>query len=184
MRPLIHLSIAAMAVATGAALADCPADANEPEPVALGIMRLQPGLDATGATAWSRAIRREANARQLDPLIVVALVMRESSFHPDVAEGRRRGRLGEVGALQVMPGGYAMRFAPPDCRDQTDARCSIATGCAYLAHLRDHACPGSTWRWVAAYRWRTCPSEDAARRDRGALRLRELYERAGGRSWR
>ena len=182
MRPLLHLAVAVAAIMAGSLLYECTARGQGGPPLAVAVSRLQPRLRDEAARDWAEAIHRAARPHGLDPVLIAALVMRESSYDPDVAEGRRLGSRGEVGVLQVMPGGAALRFAPTRCR-QTEAWCSLATGCGYLAYQRDHGCPGSTWRWVAAYGRSRCPSEAEAREDVATIRARRLYLKAGGRGW-
>lgn len=175
--------LCALCILAAVSLAECRVWGAEPAvSTATAVSRLQPRLDADAARQWAEAIEHAARPHRLDPILIAALVMRESSYDPDVAEGRRVGSRGEVGVMQVMPGGAALLFAPPRC-SQAEAWCSLATGCGYLAYQRDHACPGSTWRWVAAYGRSRCPSEAEAREDTATRRARDLFRRAGGRGW-
>jgi len=150
---------------------------------AVAVARLAPHLSAARAREIGGAIDAAASAAGLDPVLVAAIAARESSFRPSVLDGTVRGARGEVGIMQVLPGGAALRHAPSGC-DQTELACSLATGCGYLAWLRDEGCPGSQWRWVAAYGRRRCPSEAEARQDAATLRARDYYRRVGGAAWR
>lgn len=163
---------------------DCDA-AGEPasmqlERVAMAVERLQPRLEPGASTRWAKVIMEAAEPNDLSPVLVAAFVRRESSFDPRVADGRIRGSYGELGCMQVLPGGVALRHARriSGCNsfeDQARPRCSLAAGSGYLAHLRDEVCPGSVWRWVSAYRFRSCPSEARARADRGAQVIRAFH---------
>lgn len=152
------------------------------QPLAEAVGRLQPRLTPQARATWAKAIADATAQHGLDPYLVAAMVMRESSFRADVAEGRRRGKLGEVGPLQVH--GVAWRFAPPGCTAKRgDARCWLQTGVNFLAHHRK-ACPGSTARWVASYAMRRCPSEATAKRSKTVRNARRWYAVAkGGVAW-
>jgi hypothetical protein len=79
--------------------------------------------------------------------------------------------------------GVALRFRPEGCTAELEgAECQIGTGTRFLAFCRD-TCPGSTWRWVAYYGRRSCPSEAEARLDRNANIAASLYARVGGTRW-
>jgi hypothetical protein len=140
------------------------------------LRELQPSVSREGAAILGREIDLAARANKLDPLLLVAIGYRESSWLRSVTLGHRRGSLGEVGAFQVH--GYGLRFAPrvngKRC-SQGEPACSIRTGARFLAHIRDEICQGSQWRWVAGYGRRSCPSEAQARRDKATLRARRIY---------
>ena len=132
------------------------------------------------------AVPRVALLRVVGPpgsgktLLIVSLVMRESSFRLDVEEGDTLGALGEVGLMQTH--GVALRFAPDGCQLAGDARCQIATGVRFLAFVRDR-CPGSPWRWVASYGMSHCATEEEARRDSATRRAFDYYRQLGGEGW-
>ena len=108
--------------------------------------------------------------------LLVAVAWRESHFRISVEEGRVRGRLGEVGLMQIH--GAALQFRPQNCgRDLPSARCQIFTGARYLAHLRD-ACPGPWQRWIAAYGSGECPRGAPWPRDVRVLEA--ILSRLGG----
>jgi len=151
-------------------------------PTAVAVSRLQPALSAVRARELADAIDTAARPHRIDPILIAAIAMRESSLVDEVIRGQRRGPRGEVGIMHIMPRSIALRWAPDGC-DQAELACSLATGCAYLAWLRGEGCPGSTWRWVSAYGRRRCPSEAEAREGRATRRARELYVAAGGQVW-
>lgn len=161
---------------------ECCGDALADEgPVAAAVRQLQPALGAPSVAGYATTLRDAGEHTDIDPLLLLAVAYRESSLHPDVARCRRTGARGELGLMQVMPSGYALTFAPDGC-DQCDPVCSIHTGARFLASLREH-CGGSTWRWVAAYGHRRCPSEERARGDRSTVRARAIYDQIGGSAW-
>ena len=135
------------------------------------VRTLQPSIPRAVAAWYADQIDDAGEETGLEPLLLVALGFRESSYLPEVVLGLRLGRLGETGILQTH--GAALSMAPPRCH-QSNPRCGIRTGARWLAHVRER-CPGSRWRWVAGYAWRTCPSERSARRDKGARRARAIY---------
>ncbi len=151
---------------------ECPAYGQTLEE---SIGRLQPRLTHADRARWAEGITKAAAPHGIDPVLIAALVMRESSFRPRVADGTVRGALGEVGPLQVH--GVALRGVT--CRG---AGCWLRAGVDFLAHHRK-ACPGSTWRWVASYAMRRCPSEAKARASKTARRARYWYDLAGGAMW-
>ena len=159
----------------------CGAAYADEGPLVAAVRQLQPALGAESVAGYAATIREAGARTDLDPLLLLAVAYRESSLHPDVARCRRTGARGEQGVMQVMPGGYALRWAPDGC-DQCEPVCSIHTGARFLAALREH-CGGSTWRWVAAYGHRRCPSEERARADRSTVRARAIYQGIGGESW-
>ncbi len=140
-----------------------------------GIAKLQPALLPSRAVVWERQIiAADTEAGIGDPWLLAAMVMRESSYREDVASGARRGALGERGPLQVW--GAALRYLPDDCdRGAPSAQCLLRTGARWLARRRQD-CPGSTWRWAAAYGTRACPTESSARRMRHARRAWQFYQ--------
>lgn len=149
------------------------------ETIVAAIMLLQPRLHDHHALEYGTAIHMAAAEYELDPLLLVSIAFRESSFRPDVVAGATRGLHGEVGMMQVHPRGVALRHGPPECRHrQDDPACAARTAAGYLAHLRT-TCPGSVWRWVAAYGMRRCPSEETARRDPATIRAMGLWRTIG-----
>jgi len=151
--------------------------------VAEAIQTLQPRVDDARARRLSRHIRDATDDAWLDPLLVVALIMRESSFSPRVERLERLGPQGERGLMQVMPGGPWRDVLPDGCTEElVGARCQIHTGVRWLALARDR-CPGSWWRWVAAYGMSRCPTEEQARMTVSPRRARAYYTRIGGERW-
>lgn len=151
--------------------------------VAAAVRRLQPAADEERAGELAGVFVAAGREADLDPLLLVAIAMRESSLHPAVEARTRLGSRGEVGLMQVHPRGPAMRLRPADCDEDLDgAGCQVRTGARFLAFVREH-CPGSTWRWVAAYGRSRCPSEAEARGDRNAAIAASYYSRAGGSAW-
>ena len=147
--------------------------AGELLPIEQAIDALNPRLSPRQNARYARAVFAASQETHIDPLLLVALGYRESGWRPDIERGRVRGRLGELGIMQVMPGGIALRWAR-GC-SQSQARCSVMTGARYLAWLRDDFCPGSTWRWLAGYSRSRCLSEEESRRARDVLVARRIY---------
>lgn len=155
------------------------------ESIASAIGTLQPAASPSRAFRLAELIVDAAEESDLDPLLVVAIAMRESSFNPAVESLTRRGSRGELGLLQVHPkNGRALAMRPDDCdRELNTARCQIVTGARWLAYSRS-TCPGSTWRWLVSYGTGRCLSEKASRGDRSAAIAASYYVRIGGVSWK
>jgi len=130
-------------------------------------------MSAKRALQIARIIENEAIENNLDPLLLVAIGYRESSWSEDVISGKRRGALGEIGACQIMPRGAAWRRGGR-C-DLTKVDCNIHTAAVWLDACRDWCGAGDHWRWVSAYGRRTCPSRREARRGRATKRARQIY---------
>lgn len=141
------------------------------------ILKLQPSLTPAQNELYAAAINASAARHGFDPLLLVAMIMRESSFNEHA-----RGSAGEIGLCQIMPG-VAARFAPDGCDVENDPTCNIATGAAKLADVRDSTCPGSTWRWIAGYGMKRCPTEREAGLVKGARRAFKFYTELGGTRW-
>jgi soluble lytic murein transglycosylase-like protein len=163
--------------------AECTADASEPT-TANDIQILQPRVSDRDAEHLGRIIDELGEEYGIDPRLIVAIVMRESSFAPEVIQGDRRGELGEVGLMQIHPRNHIANAMRPDGCDLqlTSAYCQLVTGVRYLTYVRDR-CQGSTWRWIAAYGWSRCPSEEEAREDIATRRAHGFYHRIGGENW-
>jgi hypothetical protein len=177
------LAVITILVVLFVTLHSLPVWGQELGPVAKACKALQPRLEPDAARQWGKALRDvDAEVGIGDPFLLAALVMRESSFNPRVADGTVRGALGEVGPLQVH--GVAFRFAPRECRGKLgNARCLLRTGARFLAY-RFKRCPGSMWAKVASYGMRRCASEKAARADTATRRAWAFYQRIRpGKMW-
>ena len=146
------------------------------EAVSAGIVKLQPAHDPQYAAALAEVFVEAGEAHEVDPLLLVAIAMRESSLRPGI-----RGAVGEIGLLQVH--GAALGVRPKACPATLDTwSCEVHTGAAWLKVCQE-VCPGSTARWLAAYGSGKCPAEDAATKARGILVVRRYYETIGGTGW-
>jgi hypothetical protein len=153
---------------------------SEVEALAADIQILQPRVSDGRAYRLAAIIRDACAEHSIPPRLVVAMIMRESSYDPRVESLERVGPRGEIGLLQVMPGSPALALRPAHCTEALEgAECQIETGVAWLAHARE-ACPGSTWRWVGAYGSGRCMPEPAAVATRGVTRLRGILGQLGG----
>jgi len=150
--------------------------------VATAIETLKPTIKAPRRDRLAVVFHKAAQDHRHDPLLLVAISFRESSFFLAVEQRRRFGTArNENGLMQVH--GAALRVRPADCSSKLiGARCQIQTGAAWLSYAREH-CEGSTWRWVAAYGMSACPSERRARLDYPTRRAHSFYKRVGGRRW-
>ena len=153
---------------------------TETQELARDIQMLQPRVSDERAYRLAAIIRDACAEHAIPPRLVVAMVMRESSYDLAVESLERRGQQGELGLLQVMPRGPALALRPDGCTEALEgAECQIATGVAWLALARDR-CPGTQARWLAAYGLGRCPSEADAREVRGVRRLEHLLSTLGG----
>ena len=188
-RALVWVIVGAATFASFALVQDCvcapPAEAcDETCQVTAAIQRLQPAASERRAGRLAEIIVSAAEESDIDPLLLVALAMRESSFSPAVEALTIRGSAGELGLLQVHPrNGRALAMRPEDCeRDLPTARCQVVTGARWLAYCFE-TCPGSVWRGVVHYGTGQCRSETAARADRAAAVAASYYAQAGGTRW-
>ena len=155
---------------------------DEVETVAAAIRTLQPATTPERADRLAGIFVGAGHETRIDPLLLVAIAMRESSLSERVESLERLGSRGERGLMQCH--GAALRGRPRDCPgDLVGAHCQVYTGAMWLARMRDH-CGGSTWVTVAAYGRSRCPSETEARADRNAAIAASHYARVGGGEWR
>lgn len=163
-------------------LDDCDVHAAGDELAVIdGIRNFIPDVSDDVAATWAEAIVEAGRISELDPLLLTALIARESWFDETALgdEGRSRG------AMQL--GSAARRFAPRDENDRLcdtwGLECNVRTGALFLAFCRSH-CGGSWDRWVGAYGMSRCPSEAEATELHSVRRARGFYERVGGQEWR
>jgi len=153
---------------------------------------LQPHMDDMRAARLAHVYTKAGAEVEIDHVILVAITRRESSFWLSVEMLKRFGRRGEIGLMQIMPGNSAaLRQRPRECPETlVGADCQVRTGARWLAQARK-SCPGTPWRWVAAYghgwrdskgRWR-CPTEAEARVDINAYKAFRYYVAVTGNSW-
>ena len=98
----------------------------------------------------------------LDPLLVGAMITKESGQRPEVF-----GKAGEVGYSQVKPDGMAKLL----CRDLDIHKPAdnIRCGVRILTFARKR-CGGEPSRWLGVYKgWRTCGSTGYSRRVLGIM---------------
>jgi hypothetical protein len=147
------------------------------------IHKLQPMMADERVRDLAQVFYEAGRESKIDPLLLIAIAFRESSLSMSVERLRRRGKKGEVGLMQVMPGSPAMMLRPGQCTEELNgARCQVLTGARWLAAVRDR-CPGSPWRWTTAYGMRRCPTEQFSGMHYGTRYLREIYLSIGGLAW-
>ncbi len=153
--------------------------------VAAAIRTLQPAADEGRAARLAEFFVAAGEESVIDPRLLVALAMRESSLHPAVEALTRRGAANELGLMQIHPRNRrALEMRPEGCdAELSTARCQITTGARWLAFSRE-MCPGSTWRWLVFYGSGRCRPEAEARADRTAAIAASYYVQAGGTEWR
>jgi len=186
-RALVWVIVGAAAFAAFGLLQDClcapvaEAEEGESYEVTAAIRTLQPATTPERAARLAGIFEGAGHETRLDPLLLVAIAMRESSLREDVLDGRVRGSRGEIGAMQIH--GVALRFAPNGCDPLNDVSCNIRTGARFLAFIRE-TCNGSWFRWVSAYGRSRCPTEETARTDVTVIVALRYYTEAGGSLWR
>ena len=100
----------------------------------ISVALTSPGSWFVDDTKYRDEIVAASRRHGLDPDLVRALVFRESRFNP-----RARGSRGEVGLMQVLPGGAAADWARikkrprPSVRELYDVGTNLEIGCWYLA---------------------------------------------------
>ena len=104
------------------------------------IRSVQPAIDEDRAQELAAIIDTQATEHNFDPRLIVAIIMRESSFSPHVESGQKLGSLRERGLMQIHPQNkLAFDLAPNECTNQLEgAYCQIATGVRYLSWVRSH----------------------------------------------
>jgi len=146
--------------------------------VGLALLRMfhvteTPALRARAATA-AVLIVHAAERERVDPMLLAAVVVKESSARPDV-----RGRAGEIGMGQILPGRVSRRICagldlwhPPD-----NVRCAAR----YLRTARE-TCGGRPRDFLIWHNTGRCsgPSRYADRVLRIARRGNPRPSRAGG----
>lgn len=155
-----------------------------------GIVTLQPAIEGERLEKISQHIDTAANENNIDPLLIVSIIFRESSFREEVEILDVRGTVGEIGLTQIHPlNSKAISMRPDNCTEtlegvngHTNAYCQIHTGARYLAWIKS-VCPGSWWRWVAAYGMSQCPDPTLPIKYRGAKIAHGYYTRIGGKNW-
>jgi len=181
----VALALIAMVVlATMVLSTTCLGPLSASEATVGAIETLQPAIEDERVQELANIIDTQAEEHGFDPKLIVAIIMRESSFSKRVESGAQKGQLNEIGLMQIHPqNGMAFDLRPTECsRDLEGAYCQIATGVRYLDWVRGH-CPGTQWRYVAAYGMNRCPSESIARLDMSTKRARSLHLKLGGDGW-
>jgi hypothetical protein len=139
------------------------------------ILDLAPHASQTRAMRISKLIIEHSDFSNIPhENFVAAIIQRESHYSKRVENGIKRGALGEIGMMQVMPDGYAIRRFGNDC-EQTDAACNIMTGTRYLENARELCETDDPWVWMAAYGVGECPSPRTARRLKTAKNARIIF---------
>lgn len=94
----------------------------------------------------AQSIIESANANQLDPVFLMAVITQESKWNPDA-----RGSHGEIGLMQLKPSTAAVYSSSGDVEAELrDPVQNVRIGAAYLASLRESFKHRSN-RYIAAY---------------------------------
>ena len=150
------------------------ASENMVEVVQVAIQELAPRVSDERAEELAEYITEHAEESEIDPLLVTAIIMRESSFSYAMQTGKRVGPPPQncVGLMQIYPYGAAHKLG--GFLDLTDADVNIRTGVMWLEYVGS-VCGDTHWQWVAAYGRSECPDYHTARRDDAAITARRLY---------
>ncbi len=150
--------------------------------VASAIRTLQPAASQERASRLAGVFVQAGRDVAIEPLILVSISRRESSFFPSVENLTKLGTSRQERGL-MQNHGIALNFRPEGCpRTLEGAECQVGCGARYLAHAREE-CPGSPWRWVSYYGTGVCRSEAQSRRDWQAQLAHNYYVAAGGQEW-
>ncbi len=144
------------------------------ESIQTAIKQLQPRISSDRLSKLSSYISVHSRESKIDPLLVTAIIFRESSFSYALQIGRETGRepLKCIGLMQIAPWGAAHKLG--GYMDLTDADINIRTGVMWLEYS-ESICGDTMWQWVAAYGMSSCPSYHKARRDTATITARRLY---------
>jgi len=154
--------------------------------IADAIGNLKPRMSPKRRNRWAaRILFAEANYPVGDPILVVSMVMKESSFMESFWNHQEFGRGGrELGALQVHPRSSWRRFRPEGCAklrrhefyDMT-SKCSFWTAFRMIRYTQKR-CGGTLWRIVASYKYGRCIPEPDARVERASRNAYRNYCKA------
>lgn len=101
--------------------------------------------DTSRAKELAPLFIQEAAAANLPASLVVAVSFRESSLRANA-----RGANGEVGLMQILPGGQE-RYRCTDLNWRSDVRHNIRCGARLLAHAKA-TCGGPPENWLRQYK--------------------------------
>lgn len=116
--------------------------------VALGHPNATPA-DHVRAALLATVIAEEGARNDIDPLLVAALIYKESSFNPKAI-----GKKGERGLMQLLPRGSALADYPHLAPSALESpRINVALGVRHMARVRDicGASAGSPLLWLSVY---------------------------------
>ena len=121
------------------------------------------------------AITVASKTNRIDPLLSVAVAFRESSLMPVVGLGSLRGRHGDLGYFQILPGGAAIRVCGT-CQDLDEPMCNALVATCYMRRVQEHCKSTNPWIWLGGYGRSRCASSLHEARQWGEVRrARSLY---------
>ncbi len=109
----------------------------------LALLGASPRAEAT-ANRLAPMFESAARMGRMDPRLVVAVAFHESSLRD-----RKRGAAGEIGIMQIKPGGQA-RYRCRGMAWRTSTRDNIRCGVRILSYARQR-CSGPPVRWLGIY---------------------------------
>lgn len=107
-----------------------------------------------------------AAAARMDPLLVGAVIWRESAFDQGAV-----GRHGELGVMQLLPRGWARAVCTDLLNRLLDLRANVECGVRILEWARQK-CGGGPERWLSLYNGSGCGPTRYARRVLAVLKWR------------
>ncbi len=140
--------------------------------IVAAIVLSRPDVAKEDATRWAEALQREAEAHDFDPFTGVAMIAKESGWHPEViSRSREDYGLGQIRARYV--GACKQDRDPvhnpsPECRkvqeQLLDPEHNIEMVAELITRNRDF-CRKKTgsakfWQWLASYQGRNYPKRN------------------------
>lgn len=133
----------------------------------------KPTLTEVAARDYARIIQAEADRFEIDPLILVALVDKESDWHA----GALNPKTGATGLMQIIASPEMLAGGFEQFIEQIqDPRVNVFLGARRLNHFR-RLCHGDIWRAVDAYDSRGTKRKGLSS---FALEVKARRERIGG----
>lgn len=155
------------------------------EQASRAILSLSPDLDSGRARRLGELFHDAGEESGIDPILLIAISMRESAFLPEVERLELLGRRGERGLMQVH--GAALTLRPQECPASLEgAECQIRTGAFFLSFVKRLCyarCRGSKSCWVASYGMSRCARPGEADRMKSVRVVRSHWEAISDEPW-
>lgn len=119
---------------------------------------LSPAPQAHQASRMGAMVWEEAERYEVEPEILAAVVIYESSFKPEVV-----GKLGELGLGQIRRGLVTRGFEEFTDEELMSPRMNLRLTARHLAYVHK-ICGGEPIRWLSPYNGRWCGESGYSRR--------------------